>query len=377
MGFPLPIPAAVAEAVAPGTGVLVAASGGVDSSVTLALLAHLECRITAVTFKNYCYATEGAHAKACCSLAAIEDARRIAQRFGAQHWVRDVSQDFRRTVIEPFVSEYAAGRTPNPCVVCNAHVRFPELVRLAQQLDLQLVATGHYARLTRQDRHWLLRRAVDQQKDQAYFLYRVAPSLWPHICFPLGWYHKSQVRRAAQELQLFPAAKVESQEICFVPDGDRSFLFPPSTRSQAGEITDRAGKVMGRHRGLEHYTIGQRRGLGIAAREPLYVLALDSRRNRVVVGPQRDLEVRRVLCDGFVAAVGDLAAEGPPAAPRATWLARIRHRHPGTPVAHWRIQGDELTVDLAAPAKAVAPGQSLVLYKDDVVLGGGRILASQ
>jgi tRNA-specific 2-thiouridylase len=375
MSFPLSIPAPLREAARPGTGVLIALSGGVDSSVALALLHHLGCEIHAVTFKNFCYGEGGdAKGRSCCSQEAIEDARRIADRFGVRHWVADVSEMFRTRVIDPFVAEYTAGRTPNPCLACNALVRFPALVQRADQLDLNMVATGHYARVERLAGEVRLRRGLDPDKDQAYFLYRIGRKLLPRIIFPLGWYRKAEVREAARILELPTAARRESQEICFVPTGDRSFLFAADTAYGPGEIVDREGKILGKHGGLVHYTVGQRRGLGIAAPEPLYVLALDRERNRLVVGPRRDLAVHRVICDGFAAAVADFPGTGPPVGVEGPWVARIRYRHAGAPVAAWSRQDGDLSVDLARPACGVAPGQSLVLYRDDLVLGGARII---
>ena len=377
MSFPLPIPAPLREAVRPGTGVLVALSGGVDSSVALAVLDHLGCEIHAVTFKNFCYGDEGdSSGRSCCSREAIEEARRVAERFGARHWVADVSESFRSCVIDPFVAEYSDGRTPNPCLACNALVRFPALVQRAEQLDLERVATGHYARVEPLAGGACLRRGLDPEKDQAYFLYRLGRELLPRVLFPLGWYRKVEVREAARALVLPTADRCESQEICFVPGGDRSFLFPADVGIEAGEIVDREGMVLGKHGGLIHYTVGQRRGLGIAAPEPLYVLALDREQNRVVVGPRRELAVRRVICDSFVATVADFPGTGPPSGVEGSWLARIRYRHAGTPVAGWSRQDGDLSVVLARPANGVAPGQSLVLYQDDLVLGGGRIVAT-
>ncbi len=375
MPFPLPIPAPLREAARPGTGVLIALSGGVDSSVALALLDHLGCEVHAVTFKNFCYGEEGDSAgKSCCSREAVAEARRVADRFGVRHWVADVSATFRTRVIDPFVAEYAAGHTPNPCLSCNALVRFPALVQRADQLGLELVATGHYARTESLAGEVCLRRGLDPEKDQAYFLYRLGRELLPRVLFPLGWYCKAQVREAARALELPTAERRESQEICFVPGGDRSFLFAAEAGGGPGEIVDREGRVLGEHAGLIHYTVGQRRGLGIAAPEPRYVLALDRKRNRLVVGPRRELAVRRVICDDFTAAVADFPGTGPPIGVEGPWLARIRYRHAGTPVAAWSRQDGDLSVVLARPASGVAPGQSLVLYRDDLVLGGARIV---
>jgi len=378
MDFPLPIPPALRQAAPPGTGVLLALSGGVDSAVALAVLRQLDCAVTAVTFKNFCLGDDGPAGvdgeRSCCSLEAAEDARRVAVGLGARHWVHDVAPLFRAEVIAPFVAEYAAGRTPNPCLACNARVRFPELVRLADQLGLALVATGHYARREELDGAPCLRRGADRDKDQSYFLYRLGRTLLARALFPLGWATKGEVRAAARTLGLPVAEKAESQEICFVPGDDRAPLFAGGGAAVAGEIVDREGRVVGAHRGLAHYTVGQRRGLGVAAARPLYVLALDAPRNRVVVGPEEALVVTGVVCDDVVETSGALPAAGPPAG--RDCVARIRHRHAGVRVAGWRRLGDRLEVTLAEPARGVAPGQALVLYEDDLVLGGGRIVGA-
>ena len=371
MTFPLEIPEPLRRALPPGTGVLLGLSGGVDSAVCLAVLQALGCDVQCVTFKNFCYSdgeielTE----KSCCSLEAIEDARRLARRCGVQHWVRDVAEPFRLNVIDPFVQEYTAARTPNPCLNCNSDVRFPELVRLADRQGCGFAATGHYARIGGQGAGARLMTGLDPAKDQSYFLHRIDRELFPRLVFPLGWWTKTEVRRAARELGLAVADKRDSQEICFVPDDDRTFLF--ADPEQPGEVVNRRGEVLGRHRGLMHYTVGQRKGLGIAADRPLYVLALDRERNRVVLGGREELQVVRIVADRFRAAVPDFPAAG---AGGGGHQARIRHRHGGTPVAGWELTGDRLTVTLEEPVEGAAPGQGLVLYRGETVLGGGRIL---
>jgi len=204
-------------------------------------------------------------------------------------------------------------------------------------------------------------------------LYRVDRALFPRIAFPLGWYRKEQVREAARALDLPVANKHDSQEICFVPDGDRTFLFREPPACEPGDIVDVHGRILGRHRGLVHYTVGQRRGLGIAAPEPLYVLSLDRQRNRLVVGPERELGVRRIKCDGFVPSVAGFPVDGPGEWQGRSCVVRIRHRHAGAPVQAWHLRGDCLEVQLADEVRGAAPGQALVLYHADQVLGGGRI----
>ena len=385
MTFPLPIPDPLRRALPPGTGVLLGISGGVDSAVTLALLRALDCDVQCVTFKNFCYSNDDAFTdKSCCSLDAIEDARRLALSFDAPHWVGDVEKPFRKSVIEPFVEEYARARTPNPCLDCNGVVRFPELVRLAERQGCSFAATGHYARVE----GGRLLRGLDPEKDQSYFLHRVDRRLFDRLVFPLGWYVKDEVRRAARELGIRVADKRDSQEICFVPDGDRSFLFEQIKGGDnraivPGDIVDADGRILGRHRGLIHYTVGQRKGLGIAAPEPLYVLKLDLARCNLVVGRRKELQTLTVAGKGFVSAVPDFPVRWSPNDPLPELpgeagggdvVLRIRHRHAGARVRSWSLVGDRIIVDLLEPVDGAAPGQGLVLYAGDMVLGGGRII---
>ncbi len=379
MTFPLDIPVALRRQLPPGTGVLLGISGGVDSAVTLALLKALECDVQCVTFKNFCYGDDEVELteKSCCSLEAIADARRLAQRFDAVHWVGNIEEVFRRQVIDPFIADYLVAETPNPCLACNSVVRFPELVRLAERQGCAFAATGHYARIQGQATAARLLRGVDPAKDQSYFLHRIEPALFSRLVFPLGWYDKPAVREAARALGLTVADKRDSQEICFVPEGDRGFLFadaPDSPAARPGEIVDLQGTVRGRHRGLIHYTVGQRKGLGIAAPEPLYVVALDLARSRLVVGRKQDLLRRQLAVSDFRAAVPDFPDHWEATADTETVVARIRHRHDGVPVRSWSRQDGLIRLELAQPADAPAPGQACVLYRGDLVLGGGRMV---
>lgn len=393
MTFPLPIDDSLRRRLPPGTGVLLGISGGVDSAVALALLRELGCDVQCVTFKNFCYSADQVDLtdKSCCSLEAIEDARRLARRFDAPHWVGDVEAPFRQAVIDPFIAEYTRARTPNPCLDCNGSVRFPELMRLADRQGCRFAATGHYARVAGDATGARLLRGLDPGKDQSYFLHRIAPEFFERMVFPLGDYVKPDVRAAARALGLDVAEKRDSQEICFVPDGDRSFLFAADDIADrralaAGPIVDRAGVVVGEHRGLIHYTVGQRKGLGVAAPEPLYVLELDIDRQRLVVGPRRELETFAVVASDFRPAVpdfpdrwtaGDPEPARPPEAGAGPIVARIRHRHPGAAVAAWACVDGGIEVTLSEPVDGAAPGQGLVLYAGDMVLGGGRLEGSR
>ena len=377
MSFPLEIPEPLRKALPPGTGVLLGISGGVDSALALAVLQELGCDVQCVTFKNFCYSEEDIDPgeQSCCSLDAIEDARRLARRFGATHWVHGVEAPFRERVIDPFIRDYSAALTPNPCLACNADVRFPEFVRLARRQGCRFAATGHYARLDHSVPGGRLLKGLDPGKDQSYFLHAVSSSLFDELIFPLGWWNKTEVRRAAAELGIEVAGKRDSQEICFVPDGDRTFLFGDDQATRPGEIVDRQGKVRGTHKGLVHYTVGQRRGLGIAAPEPLYVLSLNLEKSQLLVGLREELATNGVLADGFVPAVPNFPSEGP--LPGKPVHARLRHRHQGALVKSWILADDgNLRVELDESVDGAAPGQGLVLYQDDLVLGGGRIIGS-
>ncbi|MBU1674331.1 tRNA 2-thiouridine(34) synthase MnmA [bacterium] len=379
MTFPLPVPAELEAAAPPGSSVLLGLSGGVDSSLALALLKHLGCDVHCVTLKNFCTsdaAFGGAGNRSCCSLDAIDGARRLAARFGSRHWVGGVEDRFKARVIDPFVREYLSGRTPNPCVGCNTAIRFPELARRADALGLDLIATGHYARLAREGGETRLLRGVDAAKDQSYFLHGLDQAVLGRCVFPLGWFDKGQVRAAAAALGLEAARRPDSQEICFIPDGDRAFLFEGTGGREPGDIVDRAGRVLGRHRGLAHYTVGQRRGLGIAAPEPLYVLSLEPESNRLIAGARHELDVFEITCDGFRSPSPSFPEGGAGAADASPVEAQVRHRQRGVPVATWSRRGGTLTVTLSAPARGVAPGQFLVLYAGDRVLGGARIVST-
>jgi tRNA-specific 2-thiouridylase len=346
---------------------VVGLSGGVDSAVAALRLREAGCEVVAVTTKNFCESDlpgGRAAAGACCGSEAVEAARTVAAALGIPHRVLDVARDFAAAVIEDFGAEYRAGRTPNPCVLCNRKVRFPSLGGFARTLGADLVATGHYARLLEHPRTGLhVARGVDAEKDQAYYLHRLPPTLLERSCFPLGASTKEEVRAQARRAGLPTAEAPESQEICFVADGDRA---PFVGEDQGpGEIVDRAGRLLGRHRGLSRYTVGQRRGLGLGGGPRRFVLRLEPEQNRLVVGEAAELQHRRLICDE--AWLRDPGEGGP------GLIARTRSRHGGCEVASLRHRPEHLEVELAVPDRAPAPGQSLVLYRGAAVVGGGRL----
>lgn len=352
--------------------VVVAMSGGVDSSVAAALLVEAGHDVTGIMM--HLWAEEE---NRCCSPEAVEDARRVAAHLGIPFHVVDYQDEFHDCVVRYFVAEYARGRTPNPCLACNQNIRFHRLLRHAQSLGATYMATGHYARVDEHDDRYRLRMGVDRKKDQSYVLHMLGQEQLRHLLFPLGDYTKGQVRNMARERGLPVADKDESMEICFVTDDDyRRFLaeHAPET-ARPGPILDTAGREIGRHRGLAFYTIGQRRGLGnLAARhlgeggpEPLFVVRLDPERNAVVVGPAGELGRQSLEAER----VSYVSGEAPPAPVRVQ--AKIRYRA-ALAGATWFPAGEaRARVEFQRPLRDITPGQAVVAYQDDVVLGGGII----
>ena len=348
-----------------GERVVVAMSGGVDSSVAAAMLVERGDEAIGVTLH-----LAGATSR-CCSLDDADDARRVAERLGIRFYVANYADRFRQEVIEAFADAYLAGRTPIPCVTCNQRFKFDYLFERARVFGSSRVATGHYARVDRDPETGLrrLRRAHDANKDQTYFLFGLDQAQLEAADFPLGDSTKDEVRERARALGLATADKPESQEICFVPDGDCAAVVGrtrPGRLPGAGDVVDGEGRVLGRHDGIHHFTVGQRRGLGIAAERRLYVTAIDAARNRVVVGGERELDapVARVERVHWIA--------GRPPQPGARASVRVRHRHEGAS-ATLEPGEHETRVHFDAPVRAVAPGQAAVFYDGDVVLGGGWI----
>jgi tRNA-uridine 2-sulfurtransferase len=380
--------------------IVVAMSGGVDSSVAAALLKEQGHEVIGIMLRLWSEpgvieddGVERVVQNKCCSLEAVDDARRVARMLAIPFYLVNVEQEFKENVVDFFYQEYVAGRTPNPCLVCNRHIRFTVLLNRALALDADYLATGHYVRV---DDHPItgkrrLRRAVDREKDQSYVLHVLNQEQLAHACFPLGQYRKSEVRAMAAERGMSVATKAESQEICFVAQNDyRGFInrygttlaethaetgtIAPAgaviTLPKPGPIYDQGGKVLGRHRGLAYYTIGQRKGLGITSAEPLHVLKIDAQQNALTVGPARALEQTNFTVHNMHYVSEEIPTEPFGAA------VRIRYKAPEQPALVTPLPGNRAHVTLLQPQRAITPGQGAVFYNDedgDEVLCGGLI----
>ena len=337
--------------------VVVAMSGGVDSSLTAALLLEKNFEVIGVTMQLEDNKQDG-----------INDAASVAEKLGIKFHVVDFREEFKKNVVNYFVDEYLHGRTPNPCVICNKKIKFGKLFGFAESLGADFLATGHYARIVFEDGRFKLKKAVDLKKDQSYVLYNLSAEKLSRFLFPLGEFSKIETRAAAEKLNLPVAQKKDSQEICFVPDDDyKSFLqnlAPDADALQAGEIADTSGKILGQHGGIANYTIGQRKGLGIAAENPLYVVKLDAENKKVIVGGNEETFSKTLTAKNIHWIYKpDLSG---------SFQAKIRY---GFRTAECKIIDGEnfLTVEFFEKQRAITPGQSVVFYDGDEVLGGGVI----
>jgi len=336
-----------------------AMSGGVDSSVAAYLLLRDGYEVLGATMRMHERYTK----------SAVPEAEAVCRQLNIEHVVVDIADEFERLVVRPFLDDYLAGRTPNPCIRCNKLFKFGRLLDVAREHGCDAVATGHYARLDETANRRRLLRGADRRKEQSYFLFLLAQEQMSRVLFPLGDMTKDQVRAIAAEQQLVVAQRPESQEICFVPGDDlpRFFAAEASAQPPSGEIVDESGRVLGRHRGIHRYTVGQRRGMGVAAAEPLYVLAIDAASDRLIVGPKASLARTK----GRVGEVHWCAGKAPAASLLAACV-QIRYRHRGVE-ADIHVSGDAAELYFHEPVYGWTPGQAAVFYRDDEVIGGGWI----
>jgi tRNA-specific 2-thiouridylase len=357
--------------------IVVGMSGGVDSSVAAALLVEQGCDVVGITMRVWPRQEADEPTKrfgSCCGTEAVEDARQVARTLGIPHYLLSMDEEFNQKVIDQFIDSYGIGQTPIPCVSCNSNLKFGSLLGRARAWDAAAVATGHYARVERDPvtgRHLLL-RPKDLRKDQTDFLWPLTQAQLGAARFPIGELTKDEVRARARRLALVTADKPESQDICFVPDDDyRGFLRRRAPEVfRPGAIVDRLGTTLGAHGGIAGFTVGQKRGLGLAAGRPLYVIDLDPERNTVTVGGAAELER-----DRLVATAVNFIACAPPTSPLRV-AAKIRHSHQPAPATVRALEGDAAEVVFDTPQRAVSPGQSVVFYDGDVVVGGGVISRS-
>jgi tRNA-uridine 2-sulfurtransferase len=365
--------------------IAVAMSGGVDSSAAAAILKEQGHELVGFTMQLW-NQRRGINVdengeplpSRCCSLDDVYDARRVAEELSFPFYVLNLEKEFERDVVQPFVNSYLAGETPIPCVACNSRLKFASLDKLATSLGCEKVATGHYARVERDEttQRYRLLRGRDPQKDQSYFLWELTQNQLSRALFPLGELSKSDARQAARDNQLAVAEKKESQEICFVPDGDYAGFIDryleaeqqPDRLPGDGEIVSSSGNVLGSHTGIHRYTVGQRRGIGIAGARPLYVLNIDAPQNRVVVG-----SVEELLSDTFTAAgVNWIAFDNPTEPVEAA--VRVRYRHTAESATITPLPNNRAQVKFDQPQRAITPGQATVFYRGDEVAGGGWIV---
>ncbi len=352
-------------------------SGGLDSTVTAVMLREEGYEVVGVTMKTWDYATSGGSKKetGCCSLDSINDARSIAVKHGIHHMILDIRDEFGDFVIENFVDEYLAGRTPNPCVLCNTHIKWEALLKRANQLDCDFIATGHYANVREENNRFVVSKGLDENKDQSYVLWGLTQQSLSRTQFPLGKYRKSEIRQMALDMGYDELVKKsESYEICFVPDNDyRGFLKRRveglEERVDGGKFVNREGKILGNHKGYPFYTIGQRKGLEIAVGEPLYVISIHPETNTVVLGKEEELNRKGLWVRGLN--MGKYAGLTAP----LEAVTKIRYKNAGTASRLYQ-EGNRMKVIFDADVKGIAPGQSAVFYEGDDVLGGGWIESS-
>lgn len=356
-----------------GKKVVVGMSGGVDSSVAAYLLKQQGYDVVGVTMQIW---QDESHEEiekkgGCCGLSAVDDARRVAAMLDIPYYVMNFKSEFKRDVIDYFVREYLAGRTPNPCIACNRYVKWESLLTRSIQIGADYIATGHYARICElPNGRYAIRNSVTAKKDQTYALYNLTQEQLKRTLMPIGDYTKEQVRKIAEDIGLMVAGKPDSMEICFVPDNDYASFIEKETgvTSVPGDFVDVDGNVIGKHKGVIHYTVGQRKGLGIALGKPAFVVAIRPEQNQVVIGEDRDVYTERLYANNLnFMAVDDI--------PEPVHVkAKIRYSHEGAYCTVRKIDSDTIECIFDQPVRAVTPGQAVVLYDGEYVLGGGTII---
>lgn len=348
--------------------VMVGMSGGVDSSVAAALLLEQGYEVVGVTMQIWQDDKKDENGS-CCSLSAVDDARRVANKLGIPYYVLNFKEIFEQKVIDYFTNEYLRGKTPNPCIACNRYIKFDEFLRKARELGMDYVATGHYATVVQENGRYLLKKSASLAKDQTYPLYNLTQDQLAHTLFPLAPYEKPQVREIAKNLGLGVASKPDSQDICFVVHHDYSAFIEERTgiKIEPGNFVDRQGKILGKHKGLYHYTIGQRKGLGIATGKPVFVSKIDVERNEIVLGEESDILSQSLIASDLNFIAVDRLTE--PAS--ATVKIRYGSREAAATISP--LDEKSVKVEFVEPQRAVTAGQSVVFYQGDLVLGGGII----
>ncbi len=349
---------------------MIAMSGGVDSSVAAYLIKQQGFDAIGVTLRLYNNDDAGIDDKTCCSLDDVEDAASVAYRLGMKHYAFNMREDFKNEVIDRFISAYENGLTPNPCIDCNRYIKFNKLLRRAEVLGYDYVVTGHYAQIVEENGRYLLKKGFDHTKDQSYVLYSLTQKQLKHTLLPLGGMSKAQVREIAEENGFVNAHKRDSQDICFVPDGDYAgFIERYSGKTYPnGDFVDLEGNVLGEHKGIIRYTRGQRKGLGLALPQPMYVCRTDLEENKVILGLNDDLFSKELDADDI-----NLIAYDKLDAPIRV-EAKVRYSQSAQPATVWQTADDRLHIEFDEPQRAITKGQAVVMYDGDVVVGGGRIL---
>ena len=352
---------------------MIAMSGGVDSSAAALLMLEAGYECIGVTMQLFHNEDAGIpREKSCCSLSDVMDAKLVSSKLGMLHYVFNFSDKFRETVMTRFSQSYEKGATPNPCIDCNRFLKFDAMVQRMHEMNFDYVVTGHYARTEFDETsgRYLLKKGIDETKDQSYVLYSLTQEQLKHIRFPLGTYHKTEIRAIAEKAGFVNAHKKDSQDICFVPDGDYAGFLERFTGKTypAGDFVDTSGIVLGQHRGIIHYTVGQRKGLGISAKYPLYVQEIRTDTNQVVLGKNEELFSDSLTADDVNLISVDNLTEP------LKCSAKIRYRHPEQPCTAWQTDDGILHVRFDAPQRAITRGQAVVLYQGETVVGGGTIL---